>query len=184
MDTRHLRQRVYTEARRFLWTALYLWVFLAVFEVHKSVILAENNINFAAHGFALINALALAKVVLVARDLHIGDLSGAPPLIYPTLLKSGVFCLLLVCFKVLEDAGVGLYHGLSFSQSIAELGGGTWKGILSIAVMTFVVLIPFFALGELGELLGERNLLEVFFVHRQAFRLPERSGGTGSPAIG
>ena len=49
---------------------------------------------------------------------------------------------ILACFKILEDATIGLYHGQSFHQSIADLAGGTWKGILTLTVLLFAVLIP------------------------------------------
>ena len=70
------------------------------FVVYTSVILAEHHIDLALHGFALFNALALAKVMLVAQDLHLVDWFGDAPLIYPTLLKSLVFTVVLACFKI------------------------------------------------------------------------------------
>ena len=50
--------------------ALYLWLILGLLTLHKSMILAEHRIDFTYHGLALINALALSKVMLVARHLH------------------------------------------------------------------------------------------------------------------
>jgi hypothetical protein len=50
--------------------SFYLFVVFSLFVVYKSVILAEQHISFVLHGFALINALALAKVMLVAQELH------------------------------------------------------------------------------------------------------------------
>jgi hypothetical protein len=181
VDTRNLKQKAYSEAKHFAWIALYLWAFLAVLELHKSIVLAENNVNIPAHSFALINALALGKVMLVAKDMHIGDLPGVP-LIYPTLLKSGVFSLLLVGFKILEDTALGFYHGLSFGQSIADVGGGTWWGALSFVLIGFVLLIPFFAVSELGEVLGQSNLRRMFLARRHSLSAPEGSAGAGSPA--
>jgi hypothetical protein len=75
------------------------------------------------HGFALTNAPALAKVVLIAREFHIGLQFKDAPLIYPTLLKSVSCSVLLAVFKIVEAAGLGLYRGKSFHESIAELGG-------------------------------------------------------------
>jgi len=40
-----------------------------MFAFYKAMLLAEHNVDFAPHGFALINALALAKVILIAQDL-------------------------------------------------------------------------------------------------------------------
>jgi hypothetical protein len=51
----------------------------------------------------------------------------------------------------LEDATIGQYHGKSFHQSIEELGGGTWKAVLTLTVLLFVVLIPFIKFGELAK---------------------------------
>ncbi|HXY52866.1 MAG TPA: hypothetical protein VEI01_25695 [Terriglobales bacterium] len=169
-SNRRLKEKAYHELKEFLVIALYLWVVFGLFLVYKSVILNEEHIDYLAHGIALINALVLGKFVLIARALHLGERADDAPLIYPTLLKSALFSLVLAACKILEDAAVGLYHGKSFSQSIAELGGGTWKGILTLTAMLFVVLIPFFGFGELQEVLGEGKLSQLFFHRRDVLK--------------
>lgn len=141
---------------------LYLWAVFGLLEMHKSMILAEHHFDYAHHGLALINALALAKVMLVARHLHLGELKNVP-LIYPTLLKSALFTIVLACFKILEDTLIGFYRHESFQQSIADLGGGTWQGVLTLALLVFAMLIPFVGYGELGKVLGEGKLERIFF---------------------
>ena len=158
-----LKQKAYGEFKEFLVIALYLWLIFGLFLQYKSVILAAQHISFAAHGVALINALVLGKFVLIARALHLGERVDDAPLIYRTLLKSALFSLVLACCKILEEAAVGLYHGKSFSESIADLGGGTLKGILTLTVLLFVLLIPFFAFDELKRVLGEAKLAQLFF---------------------
>jgi len=162
-SSRTLKQKAYHEFKEFLIIALYLWVVFVLFLVYKSVILNEEHIDYLAHGVALINALVLGKFILIARALHLGDRADDAPLIYPTLLKSALFSLVLAACKILEEAAVGRYHGKSFSQSIADLGGGTWKGMLTLTVILFVVLIPFFGFGELQRVLGEGKLKQLFF---------------------
>ena len=166
-----LKEKAYHELQEFLVIALYLWVILLLFLLYKSVILNEEHISYLAHGVALINALVLGKFVLIARAFHLGDRANDAPLIYPTLLKSALFSLVLACCKILEDAAVGLYHGKSFSQGIADLGGGTFKGIFTLTVLMFVVLIPFFAFGELQRVFGEGKLGRLFF-HRRTVTTP------------
>lgn len=146
--------------------ALYLWVVFGVLIVHTSLVLAEHHIDFKYHGLALINALALAKVMLVAKDLHLGERFNKAPLIYPTLLKSALFAVVLACFKILEEVAIGLYRRESFQQSITDLGGGTSKGILTLIMLVFVLLIPFVAFGELQRVLGEGKLELMFFHSR------------------
>lgn len=162
-----LKQRALHEAREFVGIALYLFVVFALFEAYKSVILAEHHIEFAPHGLALINALALAKVMLIAQELHLADRFRDAPLIYPTLLKSFVFAILLACFKIAEEAGLGMIHGKSFHESIAELGGGTLQGIFTLTALLFVVLIPFFGFTELQRVFGADRLTGAFFRSRQ-----------------
>jgi hypothetical protein len=82
-----------------------------------------------------------------------------------------LFTIVLACFKILEDAGLGLYHGKSFQQSVADLGGGTLNGILSLSLIMFVILIPFFVVTELQGVLGEGKLAQTFFRSRSAFTL-------------
>jgi hypothetical protein len=170
MDKSHptLKQKAYHELKEFLGIALYLWVILALFQLYRSVLLAEEHMSLAHQGFAVINALALAKVLLVAKALHLGEWVEDWPLIYPTLLKSALFTIVLACFKILEEAGLGLYRGKSFQQSIAELGGGTLNGILCLSLIMFVTLIPFFVVTELQGVLGEGKLIHLFFRSRNS----------------
>ena len=162
-SSRTLKQIAYQQLKEFLVIALYLWVVFGLLVVFKSAVLAEHNIPFAYHGFAIINALALAKVMLTARDLHLGERFDEAPLIYPTFLKSAVYTLVLACFKILEEAAVGLYHAKSFQQSISDLGGGTLNGILILTLLLFAMLVPFVGYGELQRVLGEGKLEQIFF---------------------
>ena len=157
-----LKQKAHHELKEFFIIVLYLWVVFGLFLVYKSVILDEEHISYVAHGVALINALVLGKFVLIARAFHLGDTSEKAPLIYPTLLKSALFSIVLAICKLLEDAAVGFYHKKSIPQSIGDLGGGTLKGILTLTVLLFVLLIPFSAFGELQRVLGEGRLAHLF----------------------
>lgn len=158
-----LKQKAHHELKEFVVIVLYLWVVFGLLLLYRSVILGEDHISYPAHGVALINALVLGKFVLIARALRLGDTAEDAPLIYPTLLKSALFSILLACCKILEDTVVGFFHGKSFSQSIADLGGGTLKGIVTVSVILFVLLIPFFGFGELQRVLGEGRLGQIFF---------------------
>ena len=58
-----LKQRAYHELKEFLVMTIYLWVVLGLFVLYKSVVLAQYHINDGVeYGFAILNALALAKV--------------------------------------------------------------------------------------------------------------------------
>lgn len=158
-----LKQKAYHELGKYFVIVFYLWVVFGLFLLYKSVILNGEHISTMARGTALINALVLGKFVLIARALHLGETIDDAPLIYPTLLKSALFSIVLACCKILEDIAVGFYHGKSFSESIADIGGGTLNGILTLTLLMFVLLIPFFAFGELHRVLGKGKLPQLFF---------------------
>jgi hypothetical protein len=161
-----LKQKAWQGMKEYFVISLYLWLVFGLFVIYQSVILAQHNIPFALHGFALINALALAKVMLVAREFNFADNFKNAPLIVPTLFKSAAFAVVLGCFKILEAIGVGLYHGRSISESIIEVGGGSTEGILVLMVLLAVQLIPFFGFTELRRVFGEGKLERLFFTSR------------------
>jgi uncharacterized protein (DUF1810 family) len=107
--------------------------------------------------------LALAKVVLVAEFFHVGDKLENRPLVYPIMFKSAVFAVILICFHIVEETLLGIWHGKTLSQSIPNTGGGTLQGILIIGIIMFVVLIPFFAFRELGRAIGTKQLRSLLF---------------------
>lgn len=171
-EPRHLKQKVAHGMRQYLVISFYLFAVFSLLVVHKSLILAEHRIDYRLHGFALINALALAKVMLVAQELHFGEWLDDAPLIYPTLLKSFAFTVVLACFKIAEDFIIGRLHGKTFQESVADLGGGSWKGILTISALLFVMLIPFFGFNELRRVFGPDRLIGAFFRPRHPANLP------------
>ena len=162
MDKKALEQRALHELKEYTSVTLYLCIFFWMFIVYKSIIQGNHGIDFVAHGVAIINALVLAKFMLIAKAFHPGARAESAPLIYPTLLKSAIFAIVLSICKILEDAAVGYFHGKSFTQSIADLGGGSWKAILAFTIMLFIVLIPLTAFGELSRVVGEGKLVSLF----------------------
>jgi hypothetical protein len=166
-SNRTLKQKAYRELKEYLAITFYLWLVFGSFVLYRAVLLSETRLSLAAHGVALFNALALGKIMLIARDLHFADRLKHKPLIYATLFKSAAFAVVLGCFKILEEACVGWYRGRSFSQSVSTIGGGTLGGILALTAILAVLLIPFFAVTELSQVLGADKLGKLFFTSRR-----------------
>jgi hypothetical protein len=53
------------EAQRFIVLFFYLWVLFAVFVQNQSIVLRGQGIGFTVQGFTAVNALVLAKVMLL-----------------------------------------------------------------------------------------------------------------------
>jgi hypothetical protein len=181
---RRVKEFAYFQFKAFLGVFLYLWIIFALLSFHKAIILAQQHLEFTQFGFAFINALALAKVMLVARELHLaGKAFRDKPLIYPTLLKSFVFTLLLAFFKIIEEAAIRLYHGKSFKESAFAFVDHEAKITFSAALIVFFMLIPFFGFSELSEHFGEGRLATLFFRSRHNW-LASGTAKEGAPLAG
>lgn len=160
-----LREVAIREAKRFLPIFLYLWVLLALFALYRCILVKEESILYA-QAFALVNAFVLGKVLFFGEALQVGERYRDRPLIYPVLLKSALFAVLLLCFDLVEEIIKGTLYGKTLGESIVGTGGGTLEGVLSLGVIAFIVLIPFFAFREMTRVIGARAMHELFFVHR------------------
>jgi hypothetical protein len=167
-----LKRKLAHEFKELVWIFAYLWVLLGLFSVHKSIVLNEPNLIYH-QGFAFINALVLAKVMLIAEMLHVADSLKHKPLARPIVFKSAVFSAILMSFYIIEETLIGMWHGKTATESIPDIGGGSLKGILVVGVMMFVVLMPFFAMRELSRDLGDDRLYELFFVRRGTHSPPQ-----------
>ena len=150
------------EGKQLLWIVIYFWVLFAVFTVFRSLVLNDHNL-FYHQGFAIINAWLLAKVVLTAEFFQVADNLKHKPLVYPIVFKSAVFCVLLMCFYIIEEMLVGMWHGKTVVKSFPNIGGGGWKGMLVVGSILFVALIPFFSYRELARVFGKDQLHSLIF---------------------
>ena len=166
--THRAKEWAVEEIKKFLLIAVYLWILLTLFVLQETLILARANIdqNFTPFGFAIINALILAKVVLIAEDLHFAQRLDDWPLIYPTLYKSVAFGILCIAFYILEEVLVGLWQGKVVAESLPPIARQGIKGIVLAATTLTVEFIPLFAVRELGRVLGGRQLRTLFFARR------------------
>jgi hypothetical protein len=162
-----VRERITTELTEFAIIAAYLYICFAALAYLKSAILHAEGILFAPFGFAAVKALICAKFVLLGRALHMGERFKERPLIWPTLYKSLVFLVLLIVLNAIEEVVVGVMHHRHVTDSLADFGGGTLDQLIATSVVMLLILIPFFAFRSLGEVVGERNLVRVFFRPRR-----------------
>jgi hypothetical protein len=169
-----LADRGVDEFRRFLIMFLYLWAAFGLFVLNEAVILRRTDVSFLSQGFALINAAILAKVMLVAEALKLGRRFDHLPLIYPIAYKSALFAATFIVFHGLEEIVIALFAGRPVAASIPAIGGVTWTGVIFVWAIMTVSLLPFFALREIGRLLGERRLWALMFHHGAAAQVGDR----------
>lgn len=166
MRKRSLNERAVHEIKRLAAMFVYLYVLLALFQVYEYIVLARHQIPYERWGFALINAAVLAKVMLVAEDLHLGRRLEDQPLVYLILFKSILFASVFICFLVIEHIIVGLWRGMTIAESIPSIGGGGVIGKAAVAFITSFALIPYFAFTEIGRTIWEDELRSLILTRR------------------
>ena len=179
---RSLKAKAVDEFRRFFVLFLYLWVLFGVFVLNQGVVMREHGINFPMLGFAFINALVFAKVMMLFEVFDPGRWLRGRPLIYPILYESLLLTVLFLIAHVLEKAIEGLFRGETLTESMPVLTGAGLPGFVSIAVILFVALIPFFGLRNLSLAMGEGRLYAMIFGQPSAEDGERRSGAASRSA--
>ena len=169
-----LKSRALDELRKFAVITAYLWVLFAVFSFYRRMILQEHGISVWGQSFAIINALVFAKVILIAQALNLEAGLRKYPRIFIVLGSSVLFTIVLLAFHVLEEAIKAWIQGLPLATSVADFGGGTLAGFLTMGAIFFVALIPFFGIQEVARAIGGQTLWDLFLSGRaKTFSLVE-----------
>jgi len=163
-----IAKRAIDELKEFLIIAAYLYVCFTALAYFKAAILQAQGVSFAPFGIAAIKALICAKFMSVGHAIHLGERHKKEALIWPTLRRSFAFLVLLLVLNVLEEVILGYIHHRGVVDSIAAVGGGTMHQLIAASIVVLLILIPFFAFRSLSEVVGERNLLRLFFEPRQS----------------
>ena len=161
-----LRDKAVEEFRRFWAIAIYLALMLGAFTWYRRFILSESGISYVHYGVAVVEALILAKVILIGRALGLGKGSEGAPLIVSVLLKAVAYAAFVGLFFVLERVIEGLVHGKTWGNIAQGLVSAGRDEILARTLMVVVTFIPFFAFWELDRVLGEGKLFALFFHKR------------------
>ena len=154
------RERFAHEMREFETVFLFIAPFCLSFEAYRMYWEGKTR-PVLGLGLALLNAMVLSKIVLIGEMAHLGESSRNKPLLVITVHKAAVFAVFYSLFHLLERGVHGLLHGESFQNALrAEFthGGG-------LAIRTFVVFfafIPFFALRESRQIIGEERFTRLF----------------------
>ncbi|ACL60530.1 hypothetical protein [Methylobacterium nodulans] len=175
-----LARRAIDEAERYLWFALYLIVILGTLILFSLNIYARIDQDvprypgYHFYALGLINALVFAKIMLIAEaagvgSRFIGRRLEAGRLVMVILYRALAFTVVLVAAYVLEAVLEGAWHGKAVGQVLPEIAGGP-LGLVSLAWIMLVALVPYFAYRELGRVLGHARLQAIMLKPGGTFR--------------
>lgn len=163
-----IKERAVEEFKLYWLVFVFLAIMFGAFNTYRRLILGEVGMTYGHWGAGLIEAAVIAKVILIGDAMKLGRwMDETYPLIYTVLVKSVLFGLLVAVFNILEHSIEGLVHGATWAQILAHpFPAQNTNEALARTVVMIVTFIPFFALWEIGRLLGHGKLAVLFFHHR------------------
>ena len=156
-EKKSLKQRAAHEFREVVILTAYLAFFFLALATYSAFLPGQFHISYFAYGAALINALVIAKVILIGEALHAGTrYEGRAPLLHSAIWKAFVFGFLVFASHILEEIIKNLIHGKAAMAAFHEIH---LEVLLSRAVVIFLTFIPLFLFRELRRVIGEEKFM-------------------------
>jgi hypothetical protein len=162
-----VKKKIARELKEFLTIFLFLGLFFSAFAAYRALLLREFHIDYHQYyryTAAIINAMILAKVIMVGEYAGLGKRQEHRPLIFSTTYKAFAFGLLAVAFEVIEEGIDSLIHHKRLTESFPRFhsASGRYELLASCLVM-FCAFLPFFGIREMQRVLGGNWLHNLFF---------------------
>ncbi len=162
-----MKQKLWNGFKEYWINVLYITLFFSVFASYTRLILAHYEISYAHYGISLIKGLILAKVILIAEHLHLGDGLEDKPLVVSTLYKSFLFTICVILLGLLElYIRALLRNSGNLPAAFNSFLNSFSYGWLAKTLVVFVIFIPFFSMRELSRVLGKGKISSLFFQAR------------------
>jgi hypothetical protein len=149
---------------------VYLAFCFCAIATYKMLLLNQFQVSYFDYGAALINALVVAKVILLGQDAHLGRKHENESLFVSAIYKAFLFSLLVFGFHVVEEAVKRLWHGDKLAGALHNI---RVDDLLARSVIIFSTFIPMFAFLELRRVVGEDEFHNLVF----------RAGAVAKPGL-
>lgn len=156
------------QARSFVVLFLYLWVLLGLFVLNQALVERAHGDTVTFQGFAFLNALVLAKVMLVIEELEVARWLRGRPLILVIFYEAAICTLFFLVFHVIERSVIAKFSGHAITAHDIEVGGGGLVGALIVSIILFVSLLPFFAFKNVTRAIGADRMRQILFSRHAA----------------
>jgi hypothetical protein len=161
-----LQEKVRRGFVEYAFNVAYLTLVFAAFITFARLVLASYDITYSNYWIALIDGLILGKIIMIGGVFRLGRGLEKKPLIYPTLYKTLLFSILVGVFSAVEAAIEGWWTGVGIAGGLSEHVNRDYQLILAKCLVIFVALFPFFAMKELGRVVGREKIVSLFFRKR------------------
>jgi hypothetical protein len=154
------KQKLMHELREMLVLSGYLAFFFCALTTYKMFLLNQYEIDEWSYGFALINALVVAKVIMIGDLAKIGKKHESKPIFFAAVWKSFLYGLLVFAFHIVEEVVKRMIHGASVEKASREI---RFEEMGARTVVVFCCFLPLFMFLELRRRMGEEEFRALFF---------------------
>lgn len=151
------------EMRRYFVYFLFLALLLSAFTDYERLLLAGTGYNYFPYGYSIIEAMILAKIIILGEMFKLGERFSNRSLWVPVIYKTIIFSFLIILFSILEHFIRGMLKDESLIEIYYHFSQYNIYVILSRTFIIFIVFILFFSFLELGRVLGAGKLFDLFF---------------------
>ncbi len=155
-----LKRKAIHEFWELAWIFLYLAFFFSSLEIYSALLLKDFHVKYLNFGFAVINALVIAKVILLGEYARVGKRYEDRPLMLSAGYKALLFVLLVFAFHLVEEFVKHILHRGNIAGAINEV---RIDDLLGRSIVVFCTFLPLFAFRELRRVLGEERFAALFF---------------------
>jgi hypothetical protein len=159
-EKKTMKQKVAHEFQDLAIITGYLGFFFCALATYSMLLLEKFNISYFVYGTALLNALVVAKVILIGEALHAGKKFERKALFFSALWKALVYSVLVLAFHFVEEMVKELFHGKSVAETFHSI---RLDDLISRSVIVFCAFIPLFAFRELRRLMGDKDFMAMLF---------------------
>jgi len=145
---------------QFLGIFLYLGFFFCAVTTYRMLLLNDFRDSYINYAFSVINALVVAKVILIGEYTHLGKRLEDKPLLASSIYKAFLFGLLTFAFHLVEEAIKGVLHGEGAASAFLDIH---ITDLLARTIVVFCTFIPLFGFREVRRVLGESKFNALFF---------------------
>jgi hypothetical protein len=153
------KEKAKRDFKDFIIISAYLAIFFCALTTYTMLLLRKYDVNYLDYSFAIINALIIAKVILIGQMAHIGTGAESRPLYQSVVYKAFVFGLLCLAFHFFEEFIKRLIHHKPFGAVWNDLH---FDDLMGKSLIVFCTFIPLFAFIELRRVMGEKEFYSLF----------------------
>jgi len=162
----NVKQKILHETRMFFIYTLFLLLLFGTFNLYERLLLGDFGNNQIRYGYCLIEALILAKIIMLGEAFNLGEKFRHQPLIIPVIHKTLLFSVLVLIFTIIEHYVIGYFNGNTIAQTYHEVTQQKMNIMFAKIFIMVIIFGLFFAVLELSRVMGEHKLYALFFKKR------------------